>query len=164
MEGYTTDRYTSGALASDEDIANFGVSQDAEAIYGTRKWGPLEPEASTRSTLSPAHFGISRPGFTEGDYTPLSSMRPSSAVSHGGRSAPRTKRRILSKPGKVMKPAYFEGIQWTRVDRVHNKYTTFSVKFVRRMCLFFQKAPERSLGLISQKRISEKFSVGDLSI
>ena len=110
-EGYTTDSYTSGAIASDEDIANFDVSQVADAIPWTGKGDTLDPEATTRSTLRPAQFEIPSPGFSEGGYEQLSSMRTSPAASPGGCSSPRKKDRMLSKPGKVMKPAYFKGIQ-----------------------------------------------------
>ena len=50
-------------------------------------------------------------------------------------SPPRKRRRMLCKPGKVMKDAYFKGIQWTRLfvsgplDPLHNRY-----KFYCQIC------------------------------
>ena len=50
-------------------------------------------------------------------------------------SPPRKRRKMLSRPGKVMKPAYFKGIQWTWVsvtgplDPVHDKH-----KFYCQIC------------------------------
>ena len=72
---------------------------------------PQGPEDPCETTLSPTQFGIPSPGFKEGDYAPLSTIRASPTATPTGRSPPRKRRRMISKPGKVMKPAYFKGIQ-----------------------------------------------------
>ena len=73
------------------------------------------PDDPNETTLSPTQFGIPSSGFSEGDYAPLSTIRASPTATPSGRSPPRKRRRMISKPGKVTKPAYFKGIQWTRI-------------------------------------------------
>ena len=112
-EGYSTDRYTNGSLASDEDNANFDMRQDAEIIPVTRNEGSLDTGATIGPASSSSQFVIPGPGSSEGDCAQLVSMCPPSTGRPGVRSILRKKRRMLSKPGKVMKPAYFKGIQWS---------------------------------------------------
>ena len=68
---------------------------------------------------------VSSPGYSEGDYVPLSGC----ILTHDGAPPkPVLPRKNAGKPGKVMQPAYFKGIQWTKIfvtgpsDPVHNKH------------------------------------------
>ena len=123
---------TSGALPSDEDIANFDVSPSVELVKQILRTPKFQVWP-----LSVRHweFGIPSPGFSNEDYAPLSSMRATPTATPAGRSPPRKRRRMISKPWKVMEPAYFKGIQWTKVFvsgplyPVHNKY-----KFYCQIC------------------------------
>ena len=165
-EGYSTDGYTSGALPSDEEIATFDVSRNTHFASTFGATDPQGSENPDKTALSPSQFGIPSPGFSAGDYAPLSSIRASPTATPTGRSPPRKRRRMISKLGKVMKPAYFKGIQWTRIfvtgplDPVHNKYNFFG-KFVRATCRYSQKEHANSSGTTSRKLIPEKISAGD---
>ena len=144
-ECYSTDGYTSSALPSDEDIANFDVNPSANLVPGFSEADTLGPEVSDSTTLSPTQFGIPCPGFSEGDYAPLSSIRATPMTTTTGRSPPRKRRRMIKEPGKVMKPAYFKGIQWTRVfvtgplDPVHNKQVQLYCQFRKTNVSIFSK-------------------------
>ena len=134
-EGYSTDGYTSGALPSDEEIATYDMSPNTHFASTSGVMDPQGREDPTETTLSPTQFGIPSPGFSEGGYAPLSTIRASPTATPTGRSPPRKRRRMDSNPGKIMMPAYFKGIQWTRIfvtgplDPVHNKY-----KFYCQIC------------------------------
>ena len=160
-EGYSTDGYTSGAIPSDEDIANFDVSPSTHFAPAYGVTDPLNSEDPTKTTLSPAQFGVPSPGFSEGDYAPLSSIRASPSATPTGRSPPCKRRWIISKPGNVMKPAYFKGIQWTRIfvtgplDHVQNKYK-FYCQTCKAMCRYSRKDNERLPDTTSRKLISER--------
>ena len=130
-EGYTTDGYTSGALASDEEIgiAGFGSGAQSGPAKSTQELpgGPMEGE----SLPGGSYYTVPSPGYSEGDYQPLSTIQAQTAPQGAVSSPPRKKRRLMSRPGKVMKPAYFKGIQWTRVfvtallDPIHNKHKVY---------------------------------------
>ena len=47
-------------------------------------------------------------------YQTLSTLRRTRETDVSVPSPPRKRRNFLSKPGKVMKDAYFKGMQWTR--------------------------------------------------
>ena len=130
-EGYTTDGYTSGALASDEEIgiAGFGSGAQAGSGKSTQELpgGPMEGE----SLPGGSHCTVPSPGYSEGDYQPLSIIQVQTAPQGAVSSLPREKRKLMSRPGKVMKPASFEDIPWTRVfvtgplDPMHNKHSIY---------------------------------------
>ena len=73
--------------------------------------------------------------YSSGDYRPLASLTQEPAPTVVESSPPRKRRKVLCKPGKVMKDAYFKGIQWTRsfvsgpLDPLHNRY-----KFYCQIC------------------------------
>ena len=168
-EGYSTDCYTSGALPSDEEIAAYDKSPITHFTPTSCAKESQGDEKLDKTTLSPTQFGIPSPGFSEGDYAPLSSMRESPTVTPTGRSPPRKRRRMVSKPGKVMKPAYFKGIQWTRVlvtgklDPVHNKYK-FYCQICRSNVSIFSKGAREIIRTTSQRLIFVKICAGDMSI
>ena len=123
--GHSSDGNTSGAFNTDEDPYHLG------SISGTDYLSEADPLALTPKARTGGVAGTSRAetvtptsgsGYSSTDYQPLSTL---------GRlpeQETQVRRRLLSKPGKVMKDAYFKGIQWTRtfvsgpVDPVHNKF------------------------------------------
>ena len=127
-EGYTTDGYTSGAYGTDEDIAGEPYDQRVESETAT----PVVREYAERgrededSQLEQAV--VPSPGYSEGDYEPLCRVCPQSKHQRAGTSPPQKRRKLQPRTGKVMKPSYFKGIQWTKVfvtgplDAVHNKH------------------------------------------
>ena len=119
-----TEGYTSGALSSDDEIV---VSSNRKA-KGT---GPIILSSPTGPDLSPANDRHPRPqtlspGFCPDDYEPLANLATTSLPVS---SPPRERRRQQGRAGKIMKEAYFKGIQWTRtfvtgrpLDPEHNKH------------------------------------------
>ena len=131
--GYTTDEYTSGAITSDEE--QYAQTEGRRGISGP---GPRLPAmqfstASSHTTIE-CHT-VPSPGYSEGDYIPLSKMHSDSQRHPSEASPPKKRRKLASKLDKVMKPAYFKGIQWTKIfvtgplDPVHNKH-----KFYCQIC------------------------------
>ena len=134
-EGYTTDGNTSGAYSTDEEIGGTVTSLETDSGPNTPIAG-MHPSTSTAEReVTLGKSVIPSPGYSEGDYEPLSTLGPQVSHQPGNRSPPRKRRKLMSRPGKVMKPAYFKGIQWTKVfvtgtlDPVHNKY-----KFYCQIC------------------------------
>ena len=88
------------------------------------------PSEARRELFSPGsqHVTVPSPGYSEGDYEPLAYMQPQTERQNAKTSPPRKRRRLMSRSGKIMKPAYFNGIQWTKVfvtgplDPIHNKH------------------------------------------
>ena len=66
-------------------------------------------------------------GYSIEDYAPLSRLLPKTAGKRQTSKPPAKRRRVVTKPGKVMKEAYFEGIKWTKtfvtghLDPAHNQ-------------------------------------------
>ena len=118
-----TEGCTSGALSSDDEIV----------VFSNRKAKETEPiilSSPTCPDLSPAIDRAPRPqtpspGFCPDDYEPLANL---TAASSPLSSPPRKKRRLQVRSGKIMKEAYFKGIQWTRIfvtgplDPEHNEH------------------------------------------
>ena len=129
--GNTTDDYTSGAFNSDEDPYQIGsvcgVDEVSEAGPAAKlPQTPLEPEPSTsRAEVTTPTSGS---GYSSTDHQPLTVLKRPRVPDLDSPSPARKRRKMLSKPGKVMKDAYFKGIQWTRtfvsgpLDPVHNKF------------------------------------------
>ena len=128
---HTTDGYTSGAFNSDEDPCQLG------SISGTDGASEFDPPAGGPGTSLGAGLQNSRAevttptsgsGYSSSEHQPLSELRRTRETATTSASPPRKRRRLLSKPGKCMKDAYFEGIQWTRtfvsgpLDPVHKKF------------------------------------------
>ena len=128
--GNTTDGYTSGAINSDEDPYNLG------SISGTEPANEADPLFTVGKAVghsgaldqSGSHTPASGSGYSPTDYQPLSVLRHEKRSTANTASPPRKRRKLMSKPGKVMKDAYFKGIQWTRtfvtgpLDPIHIKY------------------------------------------
>ena len=129
--GHTTDGYTSEAINSDEDAYQLGSISGTD---GLSEFDPpvrvpetplgLDPSASPTEVTTPT-FGS---GYSSTDHQPLSELRRTRETAPASHSPPLKRRRLLSKPGKYMKDAYFKGIQWTRtfvygtLDPVHNQF------------------------------------------
>ena len=107
---------------------------------------------------SSSHYTVPSPRYSEGDYQPLSTIETQTASQGVVSSPPREKRKLMSRPGKVMKPAYFKGIQWTRVfvagplDPFHNKKNS-TVNCGKRMCQYIPKELEKSSDTTNPKLI-----------
>ena len=129
--GGASDGYTSGAINSDEDPFLLG------SISGTDVVSEMDPSAltpalnsGTRPSTSRANNATPTSGseYSSADYQPLSVLGRSREAEAALPSPPRKRRKMLCKPGKVMKDAYFKSIQWTRtfvsgpVDPIHNKF------------------------------------------
>ena len=147
-EGYTTDGNTSGAYSTDEEIGGAITSQEVESESSTPV---VELRAAAKATDCASFSGqaaVSSPGYSEGDYEPLSTIGPQAKHRPTKHSPPRKKRRLMNRPGKVMKPAYFNGIQWTKVfvtgplDPVHNKYKFYCQICKTNVSIFSKKARE----------------------
>ena len=125
-----TEGYTSGALSSEEEF-----------VVNSRRTGrelSIAPPPSPPAQDSPSVSGPSTghqcpsPGFCSTDYEPLATLTGDQA---SATSPPRKRRRVPARSGKIMKEAYFKGIQWTRtfvtgpLDPEYNKH-----KFYCQIC------------------------------
>ena len=131
--GTNSDGYTSGAIDTNEDLCNIDT--------GSEGFTPVV-SASKTLNLASSDMGLARAltpnsgsSYSSGDYRPLASLTQGPALTTVESSPPRKRRKKLCKPGKVMKDAYFKGIQWTRtfvsgpLDPLHNRY-----KFYCQIC------------------------------
>ena len=115
--GNTTDGYTSGAINSDKDPYQIGSISGTD---GVSEPGPAarHPETTLGPSPSTSRAEVTTPtsgsGYSSTDHQPLSVLRLPREPDPASLSPPRKRRKRLSKPGKVMKDAYFKGIQWTR--------------------------------------------------
>ena len=134
-EGGITDDYTSGALSSDDDLVVASRPRCGTPLPRGRSGFPDTSDDEMDKVPSTSHTTVPSPGYSEGDYQPLSAIRGEDQSRRPGGSPPRKKRRFVGRPGKIMKAAYFKGIQWTKVfvtgplDPVHNKH-----KFYCQIC------------------------------
>ena len=145
-EGGVTDEYTSGALTSDDELVTAARPRSGTPIPRGRSNYPNTSDEETETTPSTSHTTFPSPGYSEGDYQPLSAIRAEDQPQRPGGSPPRKKRRFVGRPGKIMKAAYFKGAQWTKVfvtgplDPVHNKH-----KFYSQICVnLFQRGQRNS--------------------
>ena len=167
--GHSSDGNTSGAFITDEDPYQLG------SISGTDYLSEFDPLALTPKARTDGVAGTSwaetvtptsGSGYSSTDYQPLSTLGRLPEQETQVRSPPRKRRRLLSKPGKVMKDAYFKRIQWTRtfvsgpVDPVHNRLS-FTACYVKLMFPSSRRAPGRFSDIIKLKDISEKIRNGD---
>ena len=127
-----SDGYTSGALNSDEDLRNIETASE----FNLPPASPSKGLNISLGNLGPSKVLTPNSGssYSSGDYRPLASLSQAQSPVLTT-SPPRKRRKLLSKPGKVMKDAYFKGIQWTRtfvsgpLDPIHNRY-----KFYCQIC------------------------------
>ena len=118
--------YTSGAINTDDDPGSLSFCiDDKEAGPGVATVPEVlntDQEALLEVPLSPGS------GYSLGDYAPLSSLRATATNKSASKGPPRKRRRLVGRPGKVMKEAYFKGIRWTKIfvtgplDPAHNQY------------------------------------------
>ena len=129
--GGASDGYTSGAINFDEDPYLLGSFSGTDVVSETDPL-TLTPvlNSGARPSTSRTNYATPTSGseYSSTDYQPLSVLGRSREAEAALPSSPRKRRKMLCKPGKVMKDAYFEGIQWTRtfvsgpVDLIHNKF------------------------------------------
>ena len=148
--GDTTDGYTSGAINSDEDPYNLG------SISGTETANEVDPLFAVGTAegysgaldQSGSRTPASGSGYSPTDYQPLSVLRRGGKSADNKMSPPRKRLKLMSKPGKVMKDAYFKGIQWTRtfvtgpLDPVHNKYKFYCMLCKTNVSIYSKGARE----------------------
>ena len=149
--GNTSDGYTSGAFNTDEDPYQVGSISGTDGVSET---GPStkRPETSLRLTPSTSRAEVTTPtsgsGYSSTDHQPLSVLRRPRESDVATPSPPRKRRKLLSKPGKVMKDAYFKGIQWTRtfvsgpLDPVHNKFKFYCMLCKTNVSIYSKGARE----------------------
>ena len=131
--GIESDGYTSGAMDTDEDMRNIETGSEGcpPIISASKTLDTAVDQHDPARVLTPC----SGSSYSSGDYRPLASLSQAQAPVGADSSPPRKRRRMLCKPGKVMKDAYFKGIQWTRpfvsgpLDPLHNRY-----KFYCQIC------------------------------
>ena len=128
-----SDGYTSGAIDTDEDFRNIETGSEGSS--------PFVSASKTLATVlgEPGPSRVATPNsgssYSSADYRPLASLTQAQSPVTSNPSPPRKRRKMLCKPGKVMKDAYFKGIQWTRtfvsgpLDPLHNRY-----KFYCQIC------------------------------
>ena len=101
----------------------------------------------------------SRSSYSSGDYRPLASLTQAQSPVTAESSPPRKRRKMLCKPGKVMKNAYFKGIQWTRTfvsgpfDPLNTTATNSSERCVKQTYLFTPKGHVRYFVIIRRREI-----------
>ena len=149
--GNTTDGYTSGAIKSDEDPYQMG---SISGTGGVSETGPEARHPETTLGLSPStsRAEVTKPtsgsGYSSTDHQPLSVLRRPREPEPASPSPPRKRRKMLSKPRKVMKDAYFKGIQWTRtfvsrsLDPVHNKFKFYCMLCKTNVSIYSKGARE----------------------
>ena len=121
-----TEGYTSGALSSEDE---FVINSQRTAKELNIAPPPSPPGQGSSSTSGPpTSHQFPSPGFCSTDYEPLATLTADQASAS---SPPRKRRRLPGRTGKIMKEAYFKGIQWTRtfvtsqLDPEHNKQHKF---------------------------------------
>ena len=105
--GYSTDEYTSGAITSDEE-------HYAQTEGRSGKPGPRPPAMQLPVASSHTNIGcntVLSPEYSEEDYMPLREMHSDSLRRSSETSPPKKRRKLAGNPGKVMKPAFFKGIE-----------------------------------------------------
>ena len=125
-----TEGYTSGALSSEDE---FVINSQRTGKDLNINPPPSPPDQSSTSTPVPSSAQqVPSPGFCSTDYEPLATLTTDQASAS---SPPRKRRRLPGRTGKILKEAYFKGIQWTRtfvtgpLDPEHNKH-----KFYCQIC------------------------------
>ena len=103
-EGNTSDVYTSGDIASDEEIglAGFGMGTASNSEASTIEFSTVARKESTLPDSQ--HATVPSPGYSEGDYEPLASMQPQTERQNAVSSPPRKRRRLMSRPGLNSQP------------------------------------------------------------
>ena len=151
FEGHVSDSYTSGAFNTDEDPYQLGSSSGTDCLSESDPLSLTPRARKVHATITPrvdTATPNSGSGYSSADYQPLSSLGRIPEHETQDRSPARKRRKLLSKPGKVMKDAYFKGIQWTRtfvsgpVDPVHNKFKFYCMLCKTNVSIFSKGARE----------------------
>ena len=146
-----SDGYTSGAINSDENPYLLGSISGTDVVSETDPLA-LTPilNSGTRPSTSRANNATTTSGseYSSADYQPLSVLGRSREAEAALPSPPWKKRKMLCMPGKIMKDAYFEGIQWTRtfvsgpVDPIHNKFKFYCMLCKTNVSIYSKGARE----------------------
>ena len=88
--GYSTDEYTSGAITSDEEL--YTQSEGRCDTPGPRPPAMQLPIVSSHTNLD--CNAVPSPGYSEGDYVPLSEMHSGSRQRSTETSPPKKKRKL----------------------------------------------------------------------
>ena len=121
-----TEGYTSGALSSEDEFV-INSQRTGKELNIIPPPSPPGQNSSLTPGATPMHQ-VPSPGFCSTDYEPLATLTTDQASAS---SPPRKRRRLPGRTGKIMKEAYFKGIQWTRtfgtgrIDPEHNKHKFF---------------------------------------
>ena len=103
-----TEGYTSGALSSEDEFVSKSQRTGKEPNIIPP---PSPPGQGSSSTPGPTStHQVRSPGFCSTDYEPLATLTTDQASAS---SPPRKRRRLPGRFGKILKEAYFKGIQWT---------------------------------------------------
>ena len=125
-----TEGYTSGALSSEDEFV-INSRRTGKELNIIPPPSPPGQNSSLAPGSTPMHQ-VPSPGFCSTVYEPLATLTTDQASAS---SPPRKRRRLPGPTGKIMKEAYFKGIQWTRtfvtgpLDPEHNKH-----KFYCQIC------------------------------
>ena len=98
-------------------------------VVTPRKKPSLQDDTGPMMLASPGS------GYSVEAYAPLSRLLPKTADKRQASKPPAKRRRVATRPGKVMKEAYFKSIRWTKtfvtgpLDPVHNQH-----KFYCQIC------------------------------
>ena len=109
FEGHASDGNTSGVFDTDEDPYQLGSISGTDYLSETDPLA-LTPKARTGGVLDTSRAETVTPtfgsGYSSNDCQPLSSLGRLPEQETQVRSSPRKRRRLLSKPGKVMKDLF----------------------------------------------------------
>ena len=150
-----TEGYTSGALSSEDE---FVINSQRTGKDLNINPPPSPPDQSSTSTPGPSSAQqVPSPGFCSTDYEPLATLTTDQASAS---SPPRKRRRLPGRTGKIMKEAYFKGIQWTRtfvtgpLDPEHNKHK-FYCQICKTNVSIFSKGAREIVRLLRYRTASE---------
>ena len=122
-----TEGYTSGALSSEDEFV-INSQRTGKELNIIPPPSPPGQDSSLAPGPTPMHQ-VPSPVFCSTDYEPLATLATDQASAS---SPPRKRRSLPGRTGKIMKEAYFKGIQWTRTfvtGPEHNKH-----KFYCQIC------------------------------
>ena len=138
-----TEGYSSGALSSEDDFVINSQRASREVDIAPT---PSPFSQSTTSTTEPStSYQVLSPGFCATDYEPLATLTGDQVPVS---SPPRKRRRLPGRNGKIMKEAYFEGIQGSRtfvtgpLDPEHNKHKFYCQICKTNVSIFSKRARE----------------------
>ena len=159
-----TEGYTSGALSSEDEFVINSQRTGRELSIAPP---PSPPgQGFSQMTEPTTSYQVPSPGFCSTDYEPLATLTADQASAS---SPPRKRRRVPGRSGKIMKEAYFKGIQWTRtfvtgpLDPEHNKHK-FYCQICKANVSISQRAPERLPVISSVSPTFVRISAGDMRI